>query len=1061
MSRRRPARPWPCGDCDSSFDSAKGLSIHRGMQHPAAGSKRFRDGVEESSYGDDDLAAPAAAIVLPGMAPMTSADSSSSDSGTTSSSHPDAAGSRSDGASSDGGDDASVDLAQFENSDADDDAGNGDAPQNVPAAAAAAAAALPPVPAAIAAGAVAAQAGGPPGAGGPALRPINTGLHALPKVPPAPIPGLTLTEQLFGGLIYDHLSNSAGDLFIQAVKHAQFNPNDLPDTAATMKQRIEASVFKSQPLFSVVQTTVPAAGLESAELPPGWKGAKVTSRGVVPCLMSILMNDDVSWSDMFHYEPGAANPDPGAADEPFFASVCQEGCADAIARGTASGEWEAADVIPLAVPWSVDGQTPDQIGKTSLTPCAVTLANLPQEIRRRLDIGQHACLFPSLPVGHTRSAKVTRDQRRMRQRAYQVFADDFNDVYRRGFVLHGSHIKGCPHNRPLLFMPFALGCAFDAEGAWHWCNSKHHHCFVCKASYDDSHVFPADGAALPPRLANPGAADRATANAAGVAPAAKQAALVSLRDARLNPELTAHDSISLTQMCGCQNVYPDSMHCVEGGIVKCVVCGVKAACGDAKSCGELGHAVTESACALDDFVTCSRGFNNGVHRHPAVKGFTGVKTFTAMMIRSLLFIVLAALCSMSDLFDPAKQDATVVVLVLCVMLVRNVNARRWTEAVPRRIAGVYRDMARYWDDTVVGIVRGPHASFWRPKVHLPSHFGDLYLALGTPIHWSTMYFIEPLQRLVKAAYRHSSKFNPDSQILRRLAVLGHVKKWIVSLLGGPGDRRRKRDEPIQAYLRGTLPAVPGVNTVYDAPRNQAEASWNGDLERAIRRSGAVPPTHKVTRRRIYVRREATIIREGLCDVTVRATPQHVDISSADGAERAVFSLFEPRADPQAQAVVGGGAAPGGVAAPAVVEPAEDEQPDHESATERVIVDWWISYDIRGLSPEQPNPQQVLPMLSTAQMNDAEYAVDIAIGRKLRLKPTVTSSGANSLREKWAKKVFQRVKPQGALIALDVGFLCQPLWAFPVLGDVAGAKAFFRGLSSKWDADEWLILPKLY
>jgi hypothetical protein len=263
-------------------------------------------------------------------------DSSSSDSG-----------SRSDRTSSNGGDNASVELAQFENSDADDDDGDGGgAPQNVPAAAAAAAA-IPPVPAAPAAGAVAAPAV-PPVAGGPALRPINTGLHALPKVALAPVPGLTLTEQVFGGLIYDHLSNSAGDLFIQAVKHPQFNPNDLPDTAATMKQKIEATVFGSQPLFSVVQTTVPTAGLESAELPPGWKGAKVTSRGVVPCLMSILMNDDVSWSDMFHYEPGAPDPDPGAADEPFFASVCQEGCAAAIARGTASGEWDAADVIPLS-----------------------------------------------------------------------------------------------------------------------------------------------------------------------------------------------------------------------------------------------------------------------------------------------------------------------------------------------------------------------------------------------------------------------------------------------------------------------------------------------------------------------------------------------------------------------------------------------------------------------------------------------------------------------------------------------------------------------------------------
>jgi hypothetical protein len=243
-------------------------------------------------------------------------------------------------------------------------------------------------------------------------------------------------------------------------------------------------------------------------------------------------------------------------------------------------------------------------------------------------------------------------------------------------------------------------------------------------------------------------------------------------------------------MSGRQNVYPDSMHCGEGGIIKCGIIGVKAACNDAESCAGVGHAVTESACALDDFVTCARGFNNGIHRVPAVRGFTAVKVFTAMMIRSLCFTILAAMCSISDLFTPATQDATVAVFALFVMVIRNFNARRWTAAVPERIAGMYRDMARYWDDSLIGSFE----SFWRPKVHLVSHFCDLYLVRVTPVHWSMMYFIEPMQRLVKAAHGHSSKFNPDGQILRRLTVLGHVKRWLTPLLGDVHDRRRKRDE---------------------------------------------------------------------------------------------------------------------------------------------------------------------------------------------------------------------------------------------------------------------------
>ena len=100
-------------------------------------------------------------------------------------------------------------------------------------------------------------------------------------------------------------------------------------------------------------------------------------------------------------------------------------------------------------------------------------------------------------------------------------------------------------------------------------------------------------------------------------------------------------------------------------------------------------------------------------------------------------------------------------------------------------------------------------------------------------------------------------------------------------------------------------------------------------------------------------------------------------------------------------------------------------------------------------------------LRPKHLNDAAFAVDLALGRYLAVQATVTTAGAASVREEWAKKVFQRVKPKAALVALDMGFLCQPLFAFPVLGNVQDAKAFFRAQLSKWDAEQWLVLSKLF
>jgi hypothetical protein len=71
-------------------------------------------------------------------------------------------------------------------------------------------------------------------------------------------------------------------------------------------------------------------------------------------------------------------------------------------------------------------------------------------------------LFPSLPLGKTRTPRLTRDHRAAVQEGYRVFTDEFNALHRTGFRLHGSHILNCPYDEEILVMPFALGGSFDA-----------------------------------------------------------------------------------------------------------------------------------------------------------------------------------------------------------------------------------------------------------------------------------------------------------------------------------------------------------------------------------------------------------------------------------------------------------------------------------------------------------------------------------------------------------------------------------------------------------------------
>ena len=145
---------------------------------------------------------------------------------------------------------------------------------------------------------------------------------------------------------------------------------------------------------------------------------------------------------------------------------------------------------------------------------------------------------------------------------------------------------------------------------------------------------------------------------------------------------------------------------------------------------------------------------------------------------------------------------------------------------------------------------------------------------------------------------------------------------------------------------------------------------------------------------------------------------------------------------------------GGVAAGA----AQAKAPNVQSSKKRFIVDWWFSYDITGLSAgSNAAPTK---RLTLKDQNNPDIAVDLVVGRRLVLQPTITASGVES-RETAADYVFQRVKPAPKLYILDLADLCQPLWAIPFLHNVATAKAFFAADDSKWSADQWLVVKKLY
>ena len=380
-----------------------------------------------------------------------------------------------------------------------------------------------------------------------------------------------------------------------------------------------------------------------------------------------------------------------------------------------------------------------------------------------------------------------------------------------------------------------------------------------------------------------------------------------------------------------------------------------------------------------------------------------------MMIRSLLFTLLGALCSINNLFNAPQQTAMICVLAYCILLVRHANAFRWTADSPGKMSTIFEQLEYWWDCAI-----GDYVNWRRPKVHLPSHWGQLYLILGAPVQHSTMHFIEAMQRMLKAAWRFTSKrADVGLQVMQRISVLRWIHSRLRPSTGTEVDAvgALHDDKVTQAYLTGTLIPKAGVNTTFSEPENGLQQSWNGSLSKALRdlNHPDIPLGHAWHADRAYPRRAGTFVRSGIAAVSVAALPVGCSENCMGNPVNAIFSVFE-----------GAAAAPGAVA------------PVRESSMLRFIVDFWISYNITGLTAVDQNPPP--DRLSARQLNKDDEdvtVIDLAVGRWLVVQPTITASG-DSHRESAASYVFQRVKPSAKTVIMDVAELCQPLWAIPYL-----------------------------
>lgn len=151
------------------------------------------------------------------------------------------------------------------------------------------------------------------------------------------------------------------------------------------------------------------------------------------------------------------------------------------------------------------------------------------------------------------------------------------------------------------------------EAAWEKRNALHKYCFVCSADYTLSWEYAP--IPLPPQRAGTIADYRRDANIGNNSAAARETrrnARQELDSLHLRPEVTPIDRLAIVHTGGAYNMMPDPAHIVEGGIAKCAVLGLKAACDD--KAGDLcdhGHGIPTTVALIDDIVKTAGGHNTG------------------------------------------------------------------------------------------------------------------------------------------------------------------------------------------------------------------------------------------------------------------------------------------------------------------------------------------------------------------------------------------------------------------------------------------------------------------
>lgn len=231
------------------------------------------------------------------------------------------------------------------------------------------------------------------------------------------------------------------------------------------------------------------------------------------------------------------------------------------------------------------------------------------------------------------------------------------------------------------------------------------------------------------------------------------------------------------------------------------------------------------------------------------------------------------------------------VLVYTILLVRQANAYRWTAESPSRVSFIFERLKHWWDASIEKYVH-----FRRPKVHLASHWGQLYECLGPPVHHSTMHFIEAMQRILKAAWRFTSKRGDvGRQVLQRIAVLRWIHSRLRPSTGADVDvvGALTADRETQAYLTGISKPVSGVNTVFAFPASISERAWNTSLVNGLRglEHPNIPKGHIWQLDRAYPRRAGMFVREGVTAASVAVLPLGC-VENAFSPSDAIFSVFE-------------------------------------------------------------------------------------------------------------------------------------------------------------------------